>query len=153
MNLAKGAKTMKDPLKKHPVFRCISEAHGRGLTIAEHWNTTEDPLEAYKPYNNHQIINIKRDYEKWKKENFIQDYNDMIDNFNRSTNPHVIDALIVDEAQDSNVPQLTAIEKMSEHIKDGHLYFVGEPNQTIFKFSGSNPELFETLARTPYVDL
>ena len=153
MNLAKGAKTMKDPLKKHPVFRCISEAHGRGLTIAEHWNTTEDPLEAYKPYNNHQIINIKRDYEKWKKENFIQDYNDMIDNFNRSTNPHVIDALIVDEAQDSNVPQLTAIEKMSEHIKDGHLYFVGDPNQTIFKFSGSNPELFETLARTPYVEL
>jgi len=77
----------------------------------------------------------------------------MIDNFNKSKNPHIIDALIVDEAQDSNVPQLTAIEKMSEHVKDGHLYFVGDPNQTIFKFSGSNPELFEKLARTPYKEL
>ena len=153
MNLAKGAQKIIDPLKKHPVFRCISEAHGRGLTIAEHWNSTEAPLESYKPYNNHQIMDIKKAYEEWKKENFIQDYNDMIDNFNKSKNPHIIDALIVDEAQDSNVPQLTAIEKMSEHVKDGHLYFVGDPNQTIFKFSGSNPELFETLARTPYVEL
>ena len=153
MNLAKGAQKIIDPLKKHPVFRCISEAHGRGLTIAEHWNSTEAPLESYKPYNNHQIMDIKKAYEEWKKENFIQDYNDMIDNFNKSKNPHIIDALIVDEAQDSNVPQLTAIEKMSEHVKDGHLYFVGDPNQTIFKFSGSNPELFEKLARTPYKEL
>ena len=45
----------------------------------------------------------------------------MIEDFNH---PDVrepdIDAVIIDECQDSNVPQTKAIEKMATNVKEGH---------------------------------
>ena len=40
----------------------------------------------------------------------------MIDAFNRNPSDPEIDALIVDEAQDSSVPQLRALEKMARNV-------------------------------------
>lgn len=154
--LKKSAQITKDPMKYHPFFKCNSEAHGRGMKIIDHWNSSVDPHESYKPYNLKHMLRIKQIYEDFKnkrdtrtnlKRN-LQDYCDMIDAFNRNPSDPEIDALIVDEAQDSSVPQLRALEKMARNVKDGNVYYVGDPNQTIFTFAGSNPDYFEKLSVT-----
>ena len=33
------AAVARDPVKYHPFFKCNAEAHGRGKTIYEHWQT------------------------------------------------------------------------------------------------------------------
>jgi len=49
-------------------------------------------------------------YKKYKHDNHVCDYDDMIRDFiDKAVEPD-IDALIVDEAQDSNVPQRKALE-------------------------------------------
>ena len=85
----------------------------------------------------------------------------MIDEFNliysNKENPNskesTIEALIIDEAQDSNVPQMVAIGKMAKNVKDGHFYLVGDPDQTIFEFAGSDAHFFHQAAKNPYRQL
>ena len=56
-----------------------------------------------------------------------------------------IDALIVDEAQDSNVPQRKALDKMATKAKE--YYFVGDADQTIFEFAGSDADYYHRLSK------
>ena len=133
----------KDPIKHHPFFKCNTEAHGRGKTIKDHWQTAEDPFRSYDPYNLGMILDIKKKYEKFKDDNHIQDYPDMLDFYVKKINVPVVDFLIVDEAQDCNVPQMLVIDKMGEHAKE--IILVGDPNQTIFQFAGADPDFFEKL--------
>ena len=142
-NLKNGKQIKRDPQKNHPFFKCNSEAHGRGLDINEHWHTAQDPNRSYDPYTLKMILDMKTKYEKFKNDNHIQDYQDMLDSYIRKEKTPVIDFLIVDEAQDCNVPQMLAIERMAEHAKV--VIMVGDPNQTIFKFAGANPDFFEKL--------
>jgi len=64
-----------------------------------------------------------------------------------------VDAVIIDECQDSNVPQTAAIEKMATNVKDGHFYLIGDADQTLFEYAGSNPDYFHKLASNPYHEL
>lgn len=50
-----------------------------------------------------------------------------------------IDWLLLDEAQDSNEGQFEFIFDM---IKPSHFFVVGDPRQSIYRWNGSNPELF-----------
>lgn len=72
---------------------------------------------------------------------------DMIQEFIHKAKAPDIDALIVDEAQDSNKPQIKALEKMSTNVKDGHYYMIGDADQTIFEFAGSDPEYFHKISK------
>ncbi len=144
-NLKKNAAITKDPQKNHPFFRCNAEAHGRGLNISDHWHTAADPHNSYKPYNLQLILKMKEGYEKFKKDEFLQDYQDMIDVYVRKPKVPAVDFLIIDEAQDCSKPQLLAIERMAEHVRSKDVIMVGDPNQTIFKFAGSDPDFFEKL--------
>lgn len=138
-----GGNVKKDPVKYHPFFRCNAEAHGKGKSISEHWKTAEDPSKSYEPYNLAEILHMQKKYIKFKEDNHVQDYQDMLDSYNRKREVPLVDFLIVDEAQDCNVPQMLAIERMAEHAKE--IILVGDPNQTIFQFSGANPDFFERL--------
>ena len=64
-----------------------------------------------------------------------------------------IDALVIDECQDSNVPQTSAIEKMATNVKEGHYYLVGDADQTLFEYAGSDADYFHKLAANPYHEL
>ena len=85
----------------------------------------------------------------------------MIDEFNlifsNEKNPNSkesdIEVLIVDEAQDSNVPQLNAIRKIAKHVKDNHFYLVGDPDQTIYEYAGSDAKWFHEAAAKPFLEL
>ena len=128
---------------KHKFYRYLADAHGRGNTLKEHWKTCDK--EIYKPYSLNSIENMVDHYIKYKKDNHVCDYADMIQDFiDKAVEPD-IDALIVDEAQDSNVPQREALNKMATKAKE--YYFVGDADQTIFEFAGSDADYYHKLSR------
>ena len=123
---------------KHKFYRYLADAHGRGSTLKEHWKTCDK--EIYKPYNLNSIEQMAHPYFEYKKDNHVCDYADMIQDFiDKAVEPD-IDALIVDEAQDSNVPQREALDKMATKAKE--YYFVGDADQTIFEFAGSDADYY-----------
>ena len=148
-------------IEKHPVLKFIKDAHGNGRELDEHWNHSSTDREEYKPYNIKNIKKLNEIYENYKNKNRLQDYADMIDEFNlifsNEKNPNSkesnIEVLIVDEAQDANVPQLKAIGKIAKNVKDGHFYLVGDPDQTIYEYAGSDAEWFHKAAAKPYLEL
>jgi len=72
---------------------------------------------------------------------------DMIDNFRfKSEIPKDIDVLIVDEAQDCSKPQINALQIAAIHAKE--FIFIGDADQTIHEYAGSDPEYFYQLANT-----
>ena len=77
----------------------------------------------------------------------------MVDEFNSLTKESDVEVLIVDEAQDSNVPQLNAIRKIAKNVKDDHFYLVGDPDQTIYEYAGSDAKWFHEAAAKPFLEL
>jgi len=148
-------------IEKHPVLKFIKDARGNGRNLDEHWNHANTDREEYKPYNIKNIKELNKVYEDYKDINRLQDYADMIDEFNlifsNEKNPNSkesdIEVLIVDEAQDSNVPQLNAIRKIAKHVKDNHFYLVGDPDQTIYEYAGSDAKWFHEAAAKPFLEL
>jgi len=148
-------------IEKHPVLKFIKDARGNGRNLDEHWNHASTDREEYKPYNIKNIKDLTDKYENYKNKNRLQDYADMIDEFNlifsNKKNPNSkesdIEVLIVDEAQDSNVPQLEAIKKIAKNVKDNHFYLVGDPDQTIYEYAGSDADYFHEAAAKPSLEL
>ena len=148
------AKFKGDPFKNHPFFKFLNHAHGRDLSddLKKHFYTCADTHE-YSPYKFFHLEMLNEIYTKYKKDTRQQDFADMLNEFNSLNNVLDIEMLIVDEAQDCNRPQLRAIEKMAENVKDGHYYMVGDPDQTIFEFAGSDADYFHRLSANPYREL
>lgn len=131
---------------KHKFFNFLGDAFGQGRTIKEHWNSLRETSSNYHPYNNFKMISeMKEVYDNYKKVNQVCDYDDMIKDFIDHAVVPDIDVLIVDEAQDSNIPQLKALEKMSTNVKE--YYMVGDADQTIFEFAGANADYFHKLSK------
>jgi len=139
-------------LEKHGFYKYVKAARGKGLTLEKFWRKCNP--HDYRPYNNIKLLTeLYEVYTAYKKENNICDFEDMVEDFNELAKDPQIDALIIDEAQDSNVPQLKATEKMARNVKDGHYYMVGDADQTIFEFSGSNADYFHKLSVKPFKEL
>ena len=140
-------------IEKHNLYRFRSDAKGRGMTYDEYWRNCDDQNE-YKPYNVQVMKELYEIYKTYKDLNNKEDFTDMIERF---IDPNVkapdVDAVIIDECQDSNVPQTAAIEKMATNVKDGHFYLIGDADQTLFEYAGSNPDYFHKLASNPYHEL
>ena len=62
--------------------------------------------------------------------------------YSKKTGGSTYDYVFFDEAQDSNYFMLKLLEKQ----KIGKIYFVGDERQSIYKFGGSNENVFETYA-------
>jgi len=144
-------------VEKHPVLRFIKEARGHKRELEEHWNHPHtDKKKLLKAnYNLQDVYNLNRAYTEYKndKENRLQDYADMVDEFNSLTKESDVEVLIVDEAQDCNVPQLRAIKKIAKNVKDDHFYLVGDPDQTIHEYAGSDAKWFHEKAAKPFLEL
>ena len=139
-------------IEKHALYRFRSDAKGRGLSYDEYWRKCDQ--DDYKPYGLEIMKELFKTYEDYKKLYRREDYSDMIERFlNPDLKAPDVDAVIIDECQDSNVPQTKAIEKMATNVKDGHFYLVGDADQTLFEYAGSNPNYFHKLASKPYFEL
>tara|TARA_R110002051_G_scaffold76454_2_gene139693 strand:- start:253 stop:1893 length:1641 start_codon:yes stop_codon:yes gene_type:complete len=142
-------------IEKHNLYRFRSDAKGRGLTYDEYWRAPDCDQDSYKPYKNVQVMKeLFQIYEAYKIRENREDFTDMIERF---LDPEVlepdVDAVIIDECQDSNVPQTEAIKKMATNVKEGHFYLIGDADQTLFEYAGSNPNYFHELASHPYHEL
>ena len=139
-------------IEKHALYRFRSDAKGRGLSYDEYWRKCDQ--DDYKPYGLEIMKELFKIYKDYKTLHRREDYTDMIERFlNPDLEDPDIDAVIIDECQDSNVPQTKAIEKMATNVKDGHFYLVGDADQTLFEYAGSNPKYFHELASKPYFEL
>jgi len=150
-------------IDKHPLYKFRSDAKGRGKTYDEYWRICDKF--SYRPYRIELIKELLPIYKKYKEDNNKCDYTDMIEGFIKQTynektkkmeddakDPD-IDAVIIDECQDSNVPQSKAIEKMATNVKEGHYYLVGDADQTLFEYAGSDADKYHRLAAHPYKEL
>ena len=141
---------------KHPLYEFISHAHGKGYDL-----TSEEELEKYwalcerSRYQNYRLqgpgglLKLKEKYDEYRNdpEHKRISFVDMIDNFRFSAAiPTDIDVLIVDEAQDCSKPQIAALQKAATHAKE--FIFIGDADQTIHEYAGSDPEYFYQLANT-----
>jgi len=144
------------PWDKHPLYEFISHAHGKGYDL-----TSEEELEKFwalcdrSRYQNYRLqgegglLKLKEKYDKWRDdpEHKRVDFVDMIDNFRfEAAVPTNIDVLIVDEAQDCSKPQIAALQKAATYAKE--FIFIGDADQTIHEYAGSDPEYFYQLANT-----
>jgi len=144
------------PWDKHPLYEFISHAHGKGYDL-----TSEEELEKFwalcdrSRYQNYRLqgpgglLKLKKKYDKWRDdpEHKRVDFVDMIDNFRfEAAVPTNIDVLIVDEAQDCSKPQIAALQKAATYAKE--FIFIGDADQTIHEYAGSDPQYFYQLANT-----
>ena len=131
--------------EKHPLYEFSSHAHGKELTFDAYWTVCD--RHRYEPYNLHTLKELKTKYDKFRDDHKKLSFEDMIDNFLfRAETPIDIDILIVDEAQDCSKPQIKALQKAATFAK--RFIFVGDADQTIHEYAGSNPKYFYTLAST-----
>jgi len=129
---------------KHNFYKYLKDAFGRGYDdLKEYWKVCD--RDSYKPYTINMIEEMLPIYQDYKKTNNVCDYDDMIREFLDKAKEPDIDALIVDEAQDSNVAQTKALEKMSTNTKE--YYMVGDADQTIFEFAGANADYYHRLSK------
>ena len=129
---------------KHGFYKYLKHAFGRGYDdLKQFWKVCD--RDSYKPYSINMIEEMLPIYKQYKKDNNICDYDDMIKEFLDKAKEPDIDALIVDEAQDSNVAQTEALEKMSTNAKE--YYMVGDADQTIFEFAGANADYYHKLSK------
>ena len=142
--------------EKHPLYEFISHAHGKGydltsdVELEKYWALCErSRYEGYRLHGPGGLLQLKKkddDYRansEHKRISFV----DMIDNFRFSAAiPTDIDVLIVDEAQDCSKPQIAALQKAATNAKE--FIFIGDADQTIHEYAGSDPEYFYLLANT-----
>ena len=130
---------------KHPLYAFDSHAHGKEMTYDQYWMICNS--NSYYPYNKYHLKNLKEKYDKFRELHKKLSFQDMIDNFLKyAETPKDIDVLIVDEAQDCSKPQIKALQKAATNAKE--FIFIGDADQTIHEYAGSDPEFFYKLAST-----
>ena len=131
----------------HPFLEFMDQAFGNERSFREHWKRTDDPAENFKPYILSQFEEMKDIYFNVLKASNKNDFNRQLQVFLQSGTAPNISALIVDEAQDSNKYQLKVLEKIATNVKDPNYCFVGDADQTIFEFAGSDADFFHELSK------
>jgi len=144
------------PWDKHPLYEFISHAHGKGydltsdVELEKYWALCErSRYQNYRLQGEGGILELKKQYDKYREnpKHRRVSFVDMIDNFRfKSEIPKDIDVLIVDEAQDCSKPQIHALQIAATHAKE--FIFIGDADQTIHEYAGSDPEYFYQLANT-----
>jgi superfamily I DNA/RNA helicase len=144
------------PWEKHPLYEFISHAHGKGydltsnVELEKYWALCErSRYQNYRLQGPGGLLELKKKYDTYRNnlEHKRVSFVDMIDNFRfKSEIPKDIDVLIVDEAQDCSKPQIHALQIAATHAKE--FIFIGDADQTIHEYAGSDPEYFYQLANT-----
>ena len=128
--------------REHGYFKFVKEAYGFNRSLKEHWKKSDKKFYGYSIVDIETMLPI---VEKYNKDNGKLDFHDMIKRFiDKAVDPE-IDALIVDEAQDSNKTQKIALDKISRSASE--YWFVGDPDQTIFEWAGADADEFYRLSQ------
>jgi DNA helicase-2/ATP-dependent DNA helicase PcrA len=83
-----------------------------------------------------RATHILNDYWRFKQEEGLFDFTDMITRFIEDNDPPRLEVLIIDEAQDLSEIQWAMVEILARHVK--RLYIAGDDDQTIFTWAGAS---------------
>lgn len=121
----------------------ISTCRNRRLTVEALVNKNYPDLSDYIE----TIEQIAKQYHNYKRKKDLYDFDDIISQVVRhlQTNPlfrervqQAYQHIMVDEYQDTNIPQKELIDLISTKSGDGSLMVVGDDNQSIYAFRGAN---------------
>ena len=87
-----------------------------------------------------QVRQFHQRYRQWKAENGLVDFADMLMLVLRERLAPQVSVLITDEGQDLSPLQAEVVRLWASGARV--LYLAGDPDQTIFTFSGADPRLF-----------
>lgn len=91
-------------------------------------------------------LELYRTWRGWMEEMGYYDYTSMLEKVLLIDRYPVIDVLFIDEAQDLSRLQMNIIEKWAANVDVTML--VGDADQAIFRFAGSEPEIFRDINHT-----
>ena len=108
----------------------IAEAYGRFL----------EPVDCPYGWSLRQVQEFHDRYERWKKNNGLMDFADMLTEVLKNRLAPTLSVLIVDEMQDLSPLQAEVIRLWSQDVR--LLYLAGDPDQAIYTFNGADPGIF-----------
>ena len=118
----------------------INLAHAKHQSLKRTWHEYNDFVDWFHlKYFYDSIQAYKKDVGKY-------DFGDMIDLYVRKGDDVILDVLIVDEAQDLSTAQWRMIKKLSKHAK--YIYYAGDDDQSIYRWSGADVDLFLSLGKS-----
>ena len=102
------------------------------------------------------LVKIYKEYVKFKKENDIMDFDDLIVEANNllgnKSKPHALNLaqkkykhILIDEFQDNNYAQFSVVRKLT---KDGNVTAVGDADQNIYRFQGAYTQIFQDFKKS-----
>ncbi len=146
----------------HPFFRFHSTARDNGLDTVQYYRTLSFEEKRDYKYKIEELQYLEKVYNNFKNNEKVNlrapkilDFQDMIQIFTDSDEIKAEDLdikiLIVDEAQDSSVPQRAAEKKMAAAADI--FYKAGDPDQALFEFAGADPDAFHKEFANPEIEL
>ncbi len=102
------------------------------------------------------LVKMYREYIRFKKENDIMDFDDLIVEANNllgnESKPHALNQaqkryrhILIDEFQDNNFAQFSIVKKLA---KNGNVTAVGDADQNIYRFQGAYTQIFEDFEKS-----
>jgi len=85
-----------------------------------------------------RVWHIIQELWKYKQEEGLYDFTDMIEEFVKLNDPPRLEVLIIDEAQDLSELQWKMIWQLARHVK--RMYVAGDDDQTIFTWAGASEQ-------------
>lgn len=107
-------------------------ARVRGVTLRQQYDVENDGLRWRR------VEHISAALSKFKAENGVLDYTDMLSEFIAQDNPPVLDSLYVDEAQDQSRLQWDVVRCLAQSAK--RLTVAGDDDQAIYRWAGADVE-------------
>ena len=110
----------------------------RALAAYQQKRSRMEPLTFQHPF----YQKFAQAWDEWKKEKDLADFNDLIDHALRDypAAPSKPDAIFADEAQDLDYQQMTLLRRWGQAA--GRLVVIGDPDQNLYRWRGSEPECF-----------
>ena len=109
-------------------------ARNQCLGFREQWNNANSDISWM------HFDWFSKNYSKYKENNFLIDYTDMLEMFLQSRGSPNLDVLIVDEAQDLSALPWKCIEKLASNVE--HVYIAGDDDQAIYRWAGADVQHF-----------
>ena len=148
--------------KRHPFFKFYNFARDNVGSSEKHLSQYYQSLDYESrldfKYPLHELIRLTNLYNDYKNDpnqhhrvGKVLDFTDMVEDYCEIVESPMIKVLIVDEAQDSSIIQRKAEAKISKNCD--YFYKAGDPDQSIFEFSGADPDAFHKEFAQPEIEL
>ena len=128
----------------HNGFFTTDSEYLRLINLAKLRNIAPEKLYDAGEHNSdlerNKVITIATELEKYKKENSLIDFNDMILDFIKSDKSPKFDVVFIDEAQDLSLMQWDMAKSIWNKTTDS--FIAGDDDQAIFRWAGSDVDSF-----------